>query len=135
MFFPLQARMPQVRFDVTILNTDDGTNRFELNVGGGPSLVWAHTEPRAHPVEWPDPKPGPATATWVDKAGRRPYVRTDGPWAWFRLLQRGSFKPEASQRYMLRLADQGHWVEIRVSASSINNPFGDLNQLKGFSCR
>ncbi len=137
LFFPGGGSEPGVEFFVTFMRMDDKSRRFELELDGASPLRFANESPRPWEVKWPGTKPGPATATFEEFSGQRPYVSTDGQWAWFKLLSKGQLKIEADDRFLLTLQAQGsvtHFIEIQIKAKSVNNPFKNLGLLQNFSC-
>jgi type VI secretion system protein ImpL len=140
MFFGRGSRTVQVNFKVGFLalTPSDKLSRFVLEIDGmNPPLAYRFEPLRMMDVEWPGQKPGPAVATFEERGGRKIPITADGAWAWFKLLEQGELKQDgAPERFHLAFARQGHRVEIRLEAASVNNPFGPAARrtLQGFSC-
>jgi type VI secretion system protein ImpL len=61
-------------------------------------------------------------------------MRTDGPWAWFRMLDKGVLQAGAQgERYTLGFDLDGHKMSYQLTASSVINPFR-REVLEGFRC-
>jgi type VI secretion system protein ImpL len=132
MFFRPGGQEPEVRFRLTTTDLDVGAVRFLLELDGQ-SFDYRHTPPRSTQATWPGPTPGPAAATFEVRAGGRPNIVAQGPWAWFRLMESARIERETDVRYVLTFAKDGHEARVRVEAASIRNPYGQ-NELQQFRC-
>ncbi len=135
MFFRPGSQTPEVRFTVTPVELDASATRFLLELDGQ-TFDYRHGPLRPLPAIWPGPNPGMAVATFEDRAGGRPNVISQGPWAWFRLIEAGQIQRETDTtktRYVLALEKGGHQAKVIIEAQSILNPYlkPDLQQ---FSC-
>jgi type VI secretion system protein ImpL len=51
-------------------------------------------------------------------------LRTEGPWAWFRMLDKASVEPTAQgERYKVTFDLDGRKAALELTASSVVNPF------------
>ena len=60
-------------------------------------------------------------------------LRSDGPWAWLRLLDQGQVSGESGERFLLTFNMGGHKVSYTLRASSVINPFR-RDALEQFRC-
>ncbi len=135
LFFAAGGTTPSVRFDITPVSLDDGAKQVTLDLGGV-TVTYAHGPTRATQITWPGPNgmqdvrlvfdPPPAAGSGA--------IQESGPWALFRLFDRGQLQREGSaDRYLLtfRLGERQAAFEIR--AGSVRNPFAP-GILSGFRC-
>jgi type VI secretion system protein ImpL len=126
---------PTVRFDVTPVSLDRSATQVTLDLGGT-TITYANGPPRATQVTWPGPN-GMSTARLVfdpPSSGTTGVLQESGPWALFRLFERGQLKQVGSaDRYQLtfRVGDREAIFELR--AGSVLNPFTG-SMLRGFQC-
>ena len=126
---------PTVHFDITPVSLDRGATQVTLDLGGT-TITYANGPPRATQVTWPGPN-GMSTARLVfdpPSSGTTGVLQESGPWALFRLFERGQLKQVGSaDRYQLtfRVGDREAIFELR--AGSVLNPFAG-SMLRGFQC-
>ena len=125
-FFRPGSQMPELRFTLTPIELDATSTRFLLEVDGQ-QFEYRHGPERNWPAAWPGPNPGTAAATFEVRAGGRPNVAFDGPWAWFRLIDAGHLQRDADVRYILALQAGGQQARLRIEASSIRNPYARMD--------
>jgi len=121
-FFRPGAQMPELRFTVTPADLDAGAARFVLEIDGQ-SFDYRHGPERNWPASWPGPNPGVAAATFEERAGGRPNLVFQGPWAWFRLINAGQVQRETDVRHLVSFAGGGHQASVHVEAASLRNPW------------
>jgi type VI secretion system protein ImpL len=83
-------------------------------------------------LQWPSATPGAGTRISVPGA---PPIAFEGPWALFRVLDRGIPQPGA-QPGLVRLAfapDAGHRATLELQPTSVNHPF-QSRELREFQC-
>ncbi|MBP0491779.1 type VI secretion system membrane subunit TssM [Pararoseomonas indoligenes] len=135
LFFSGGAAAPSVRFDITPSQLDAEAKQVSLDFDGT-SVTYSHGPPRTTQITWPGPtrmqnvrlvfEPPPAGGTGV--------LSDAGPWAMFRMFNRGTLRPAGSpERFTLtyRLGERQAVFEIR--AGSVNNPFAP-GLLQEFRC-
>ena len=134
MFFTAGAT-PTVRFDVIPVSLDRGATQVTLDLGGT-TITYASGPPRATQVTWPGAN-GMSNVRLVfdpPSSGTTGVLQENGPWALFRLFERGQLKQVGSaDRYQLtfRVGDREAIFELR--AGSVLNPFAG-SMLRGFQC-
>jgi type VI secretion system protein ImpL len=132
-YFPAGAAMPQVSFTVTPDLLDASATRMTFEVDGQ-ILEYRHGPQRAIAMTWPGPSPGQAAVTMDEKAGGRPNIVEQGPWALYRLLGKAQFQAQTETRFLATFTLDGKTVRLIVQANSSRNPFArDL--VHGFNCQ
>ncbi len=127
-FFKAGAPQAQVTVDVRL-----------VSVSGAPEVILEHDGKanRMAPgsvvrLQWPSATPGAGTRLSVAGA---PPIAFEGPWALFRVLDRGIPQPGA-QPGLVRLAfapDAGHRATLELQPTSVNHPF-QSRELREFQC-
>lgn len=132
-YFPAGASMPQVSFTVTPDFLDASATRMTFEVDGQ-ILEYRHGPQRAIAMTWPGPSPGQAAVTMEEKAGGRPNIVEQGPWALYRLLGKAQFQAQTETRFLATYTLDGKTIRLIVQANSSRNPFArDL--VHGFNCQ
>ncbi|AOB32502.1 hypothetical protein AKI39_19885 [Bordetella sp. H567] len=133
-FFPDGGKALSIRFLLQPLSLDASITRFSLALSGT-TLDYAHGPVRPVEFQWPS---GSGTQSvrlayqTGDTAADRAFT-IDGPWALFRLLDRGRTERVRADRYKLTFNLGGRSVTLQLDASSVINPFA-LNALRVFRC-
>jgi type VI secretion system protein ImpL len=99
----------------------------------GQTLEYRHGPQRAQPMAWPGPSPGEAALTFEMQSGASPNLVVQGPWALFRLIQKGAVQAQSDTSFTVTFNLGGATAKLGLLASSSRNPFG-RNVLQGFSC-
>ena len=135
LFFAAGSTTPAVRFDITPSRLDDGATQVTLDFDGT-AVTYSHGPPRSTQITWPgatrmqnvrlvfDPPPSGDTG-----------VRSDsGPWAMFRMFNRGTLKQAGSpERYALTYQIGAREAVFELRAGSVLNPFAP-GLLQDFRC-
>lgn len=132
-YFPAGATMPEVRFTVTPDFLDAAATHMTFEIDGQ-SLEYRHGPQRAVSMTWPGPSPGQAAITLEEKAGAKPNIVEQGPWALYRLLGKAEFQAQSETRFLATFTLGGRTVRLIVQASSSRNPFA-RDVLHGFGCQ
>ena len=135
LFFGNGGKDPAVRFDVTPQSADNTTKQVTIDLGDQ-QITYAHGPVRAATIAWPGANriisarlafdPPPSTSP--------PVIQTSGPWALFRLFDKGTLRQAGSaDKYLLdfQLGDRRASFEIR--AGSVLNPLAP-GLLRDFKC-
>jgi len=135
LFFGPGGKDAAVRFDITPQSADNVTKQVTIDLGEQ-QVVYSHGPTRPVTVNWPGTNrivsarlafdPPPSTGA--------PVIQTSGPWALFRLFDRGTLRATGSaDRYMLdfNLGDRQSSYEVR--AGSVLNPLAP-GLLRDFRC-
>ncbi|HKR36474.1 MAG TPA: type VI secretion system membrane subunit TssM [Steroidobacteraceae bacterium] len=132
-YFAPGATMPEVRFTVTPDYLDAAAARMVLEIDGQ-TLEYRHGPTRAVAMTWPGPSPGQAAISLEERAGARPNIVEQGPWALFRLLGKAQLQAQGETRFLATFTLGERTVRVVVQANSSRNPFArDL--LHGFNCQ
>ena len=131
MFFPSGAKMPDVRFFVTLRNLDSNATRAVLTIDG------QHLDDKRmkQPVQWPGPAPGHAQIAFESRFFDPPKTY-GGSWAWFRMIDdRKTGVADAQQQIVLNLQSDHHQVHVTIEPSLASpSPFATGNW-RQFRCR
>ena len=133
MFFGSGGRQPAMRFELTPLNVDAAISKLTLDVDGQ-SVAYASGVPaRPVPIALPSGK-GSGQIRFDATPALRADLRSDGPWAWFRMMDKGSLEPSAQgERFKLTFDLDGRKAVYDLNASSVINPFR-RDALESFRC-
>ncbi len=133
MYFP-GGPQPGLSFDLRPLALDSQSVRFELDLDGQ-SLAYRHGPPQRTTLRWPGPDGGGQTRiTFVPFDGSPRSTSADGPWGWFRMLDRGRLRRSSSgDRFRVGFGLGGHSASFELRAKSVNNPFAS-DVLEKFRC-
>ncbi|MEZ5581899.1 MAG: type VI secretion IcmF C-terminal domain-containing protein [Candidatus Competibacteraceae bacterium] len=83
------GQQPQIRFELTPLTMDGTVERAVLTVDGQQIDYRRSQTPRATALQWPGPNSGLVQLQLTPALpGSRSALQEQGPWAWFRLLDR-----------------------------------------------
>lgn len=135
LFFGPGGRDPTVRFDITPLSADNTTKQVTIDLGDQ-TITYAHGPVRPVTVTWPGTNriiaarlsfdPPPATAT--------PVIQTAGPWALFRLFDKGTLRQAGStDKYNFDVTIGDRHASFEIRAGSVLNPLAP-GLLRDFRC-
>ena len=142
-FFGAGGRQPSLRFELAPLAADPTLTRVLLDIDGqqvvyvagtaAAGTAAAGTAARPVAIVLPSGKAGGQVHMEATPALRAD-LRTEGPWAWFRMLDKGVLQPGAQgERYTLAFDLDGRKISYQLTASSAINPFR-REVLEGFRC-
>jgi len=133
-FFGPSSKAVSVRFALEPLEMDAAITRATVDLGGQ-TLSYEHGPRRAVQFAWPPE--GDARAARIDFAPAgvdgRTSIGSDGPWAWFRLIDRSERVSRGPDRFDLTFDLGGRALRLRLDAASVVNPFA-LPALRRFKC-
>jgi len=124
-----------MHFEITPDFLDTGAKQATLDLGGT-QIVYAHGPLRSTEVLWPGPTGMSDVRLSFDPAppGGTGVIEAEGPWALFRLIDRGVMSPGASpEQFLLSFQAGPRQVRYRIRAGSVLNPFA-AGVLQGFRC-
>jgi type VI secretion system protein ImpL len=125
---------PGVRFELKPIAMDAAITQFLLDLDGQ-QVSYDHGPSRPVSVQWPSPNGVGVVRLSIAPpvASGRSGLTLEGPWAWFRLLDRSDLVAGGSpERFSLRLQLEGASVSYELRASSAFNPFRS-RVVSGFS--
>jgi len=134
-FFGFGGVAPTVGFNMKPVDMDAEIGRFVLNLEGT-EISWDHGPQVSTYMQWPGPNPGSGVRIEMRNAqtGRTPMLREDGPWAWFRLLDRSDVSATGRREHFeVEFNVQGNTATYELIARSAYNPFR-FAELERFSC-
>ena len=132
MFFGAGARQPSLRFDLKPAGVDPAFTRLALDIDGQQVVFEAGQAVRALPVLLPSGK-GNGQVRFEATPALRAEWQTEGPWAWLRMVDRGTLAPLQGERFRLDFDLDGHKAVYELGASSVINPFR-REALEQFRC-
>jgi type VI secretion system protein ImpL len=133
MFFAAGGRQPALRFELTATGADPALTKVQLDIDGQMVAYAAGAAARPVPISLPSGKGGGQVRLDATPPLRAD-LRSDGPWAWFRMLDKGTLEPGAQgERYKLTFDLDGRKAVYELNASSVINPFR-RTALEQFHC-
>jgi len=127
MFFAGGARQPTLRFTLRPLASDAGLAGTRLEIDGQEVAVAGQA---AVSLLFPSGKGNGQVR--LSAPGVQAELRSDGPWAWLRTVDRGVLEPLQPERYRLGLSLDGRKASWELTAGSVINPF--RREVTGFAC-
>ncbi|MEA3275769.1 MAG: type VI secretion system membrane subunit TssM, partial [Pseudomonadota bacterium] len=122
-----------VEFQLKSVGMDPNVKRFQLDLEGQ-MVDFRHEADRTWGLKWPVPEgPGRVRITFVDIHDRETSVTKEGPWAWFRILDRTSMRPLKHELFRVTFNLSGMSATFDLDALSVRNPFL-LKDLRNFHC-
>ncbi len=131
-FFPSGGMLPQLRFELKPVYLDSNASRFWLNLEGQ-QTSYRHGPARATAFQWPGTRPGLVRYGFETLDGRQLAGSQEGPWAWFRLLDKMHIEQIAKNKFEITFLLQGLSARYEMTANSVLNPFV-AKELTGFKC-
>lgn len=122
MFFVAGARQPSLRFDLKPVSADPSLGKVTLDIASQPVVFDGTSSAGFSPIVLPSGKGSDLVQLQTALASGHG-LRSDGPWAWLRLLDQGLVSGAAGERYQLTFTVDGRKVIYELRASSVINPF------------
>jgi len=134
-FFGFGGAAPTVGFNLMPLDMDASLGLFVLNLEGT-EIRWDHGPQQSSFMQWPGPNPGSGVRIEMRNAetGRTHMTREQGPWAWFRILDRANIRSSGKlEQFEVEFDVDGYKAIYELVARSAYNPFR-FEELEKFSC-
>jgi type VI secretion system protein ImpL len=133
-FFAAGGRQASMRFELKLASADPAITKLNLDIDGQ-ALSWAPGA-AARPAGFQVPSGKGLNQVRFELApAPAAELKTDGPWAWMRMLDKGVLEPTPqAERFRLTYDVDGHKLVFDLVASSVNNPFR-REALEQFRCR
>lgn len=133
-FFTTGGPAPVVEFELQPQALDPRVDQLILDLGGQ-IVDYRHGPLRTQRLRWPPPEgPTRVRLAFTDASGGGPSLMEEGPWAWFRFLDRSRLTPtDQPERFKLSFTIAGLSAQFELRAISVRNPF-NLAELRGFQC-
>jgi type VI secretion system protein ImpL len=122
-----------VEVKLTPVGMDSQAKQFALDLEGQ-AVTFRHEAGRSWMLKWPVPDgTGRVRISTLDINDKEFSVTEDGPWAWFRILDRSTIKKKNDELYRVTFLLSGLRTTFDLDALSVRNPFG-LTELRKFHC-
>ena len=125
--------MPSVGFGLKPIYLDANVQTFKLDLQGQ-KFQYRYGPTRVQRAQWPGPdSTGEVRFVFEDGSGMRLSSSREGPWAWFRILDKADLNATASDRLVATFKSAGRKSSWEIRADSVVNPFM-IEQLEQFRC-
>ncbi len=132
-FFQDGGQLPSVHFTLKPVYLDPGVDKFLLELEGQ-TFTYRHGPAVAKKADWPGPRPAKGVRLVYEKRGKTvESLRMEGPWAWFRLLDKARIQRLGDDRLLITFDVGGRKARYELRANSVYNPF-QLGELHRFRC-
>jgi type VI secretion system protein ImpL len=131
-FFQSGGVQPQVRFELKPVYLDANVAKFWLNLEGQ-QTSYRHGPARPIPFQWPGSQAGLVRYGFETLDGKQVARSEEGPWAWFRLLDKMQMTQSANNKFEITFSLQGLKARYELTANSAINPFS-AKGLPVFKC-
>jgi type VI secretion system protein ImpL len=123
-FFGAGGKQPSMRFELKPLSVDGGITQFTLEIDGQPLAYVKGKSSPFTPFQLPSGKGAGDVHFEVTPEVAGALLKTEGPWSWFRMIDKGVIEPTAqAERFKLSFDLQGRKLVLDLKASSVINPF------------
>jgi type VI secretion system protein ImpL len=124
-FFLGGSGQPSLSFQIMPLQLDAEASQSLIELGDQ-RVVYQHGPARLSTMVWP-PTGGFARARYSIRSlstGSSSSLAADGPWAWFRLIDKGNIQKTSTQdRFRVKFNIKGLSASYEIRAGSVINPF------------
>lgn len=122
-YFGNGGRQASMRFELRALALDAGITRLTLELDGQALTVAPGALANAA-FQLPSGKGSGAVQIEAQPASAHAALRSEGPWAWLRMLDKANVEPTAQgERYKVGFDFDGRKASFELRASSVVNPF------------
>lgn len=123
-YFKPGSDIPSLNFTMTPLKMDSELSAFNLNLEGQ-SVFYDFGPQLTQQLSWPGPNPDSEVSLEMrDLENEISLIREQGPWAWFRLLDKARIKKTRNtESFEVTLEAGGHHATYALNAASSYNPF------------
>jgi type VI secretion system protein ImpL len=102
---------------------DANVRSFSLDLEGQ-QFLYRHGPARLLRAQWPGPNStGQVRLEFKDDSGARLASTIEGPWAWFRLLDRSELRDRPRDIVQASFGERGRKTTWELRADTVNNPF------------
>lgn len=133
-FFARRSAAPSLRMRLTPVEMDAGIEMLTLN-SNGQLLRFVALKPATVTLEWPGPRgTGPVMLQAEPIKDKSAGLRTDGPWALYRLFDRAEIVAgNAPERVRAQFTLEGRRAVLELNFDGVRNPLR-LAELSEFRC-
>jgi type VI secretion system protein ImpL len=122
-FFANGGRQASMRFDLKPVALDPNIAKLVLDIDGQ-VLNAAPNALAPGSFQLPSGKGGGQVKLDVSPASAHSVLHTEGPWAWFRMLDKAAVEPTPQgERYKVTFDADGRKAGLELTANSVVNPF------------
>jgi type VI secretion system protein ImpL len=122
-FFANGGRQASMRFDLKPVALDPNIAKLALDIDGQ-VLNAAPNALAPGSFQLPSGKGGGQVRLDVSPASAHSALHTEGPWAWFRMLDKAAVEPTPQgERYKVTFDADGRKAGLELTANSVVNPF------------
>ncbi len=133
-FFSQGGKQASMRFDIKTVTVDPALTKLLLDIDGQQLIYAPNSGVRSANFQLPSGKGSGQVRFETSPLGPGGDLHTDGPWAWFRMIDKGVIEPTAQgERFKLNFDLSGRKVVLEMGASSVINPF-KRDALEQFHC-
>jgi type VI secretion system protein ImpL len=134
MFFSAGGQQPSMRFYLKPLSADDALGKVILDIDGQQVIHVPGGTPAASQIQLPSGKGSGQVRFEIDSIVSQSGFRTEGPWAWLRMIDKGRLEPVGQgEHFKLYMTLNGHSIIYDLNANSVLNPFR-LQSMEPFRC-
>ncbi len=134
MFFSSGSKLASMRFELKPLTADTSFGNILLDIDGQALNYVPNGMVTPALFQIPSGKRTGLVRFETTPEGKQPDPKTEGAWAWLRMIDRGTLEPTAqNERYKLSFNLEGRKVSYELTASSVINPFR-RDALEQFHC-
>jgi type VI secretion system protein ImpL len=133
-FFPTGGQLPSAAFSVAPLSLTGSASEVILDIDGQ-TLTYAKGPPVPVNLAWPAAPGSDRARVTIKPADNKstPSLATEGPWAVFRLLDRGQITGQLSDQFNITFNLDDMSASFALRAASVRNPFR-MHDLSRFRC-
>jgi type VI secretion system protein ImpL len=131
-FFQGKGKTLGFQFTIMLLDFDDSAaTRFRLNIEG--AELDSQQSRQGYGINWPGPKPGTVRVLFDGRFSTPYSAQYDGPWAWFKLLERSKLTRISDIRNELMVSVSSIQARLAIEALTVHNPFANADWQR-FKC-
>ena len=131
-WFANGGRVASIRFELKPRAVDPALSKLTLDIDG--QVLALTADGAGMPFQLPSGKGTGGVRLDGAPASAHSSQRSDGPWAWFRMLDKATLEPATQgERFKITFDLDGRKAVLDMTASSVVNPFRRAN-LEGFRC-
>lgn len=134
-FFRSGGNVPGLRLDFRPIEMDAGITQFSLDIDGQ-FVRYAHGPIVPMTVQWPGPRSTNQVRLSIQPptSGGTSGQVTEGPWALFKMLDRGQLAPgDAPEKFIITFQLDARRTRFEVTTNSVRHPIR-LPELREFAC-
>jgi type VI secretion system protein ImpL len=133
-YFGSGGKQPSMRFELKLLSVDSALSKVTLDIDSQAVPYVSGVAARPVSIQLPSGKGGGQIRFDVTPTSPHSDLHTEGPWGWFRMIDRGVLETTAQgEQFKLSFDFDGRKLVYSLTASSVINPF-HREALERFRC-